>query len=743
MKVYTVFFRWLHLDATRFGGLQLWLLFRALPAVVTAGMTLLLLWTSSVRAEDSVAQNEMDLNSVSAGQLLFQIKGSDQYSPALLHGSKVKIDISGMIATVAVEQTFRNDSEQVLEGVYAFPLPETAAVRYMEMHVGERRIVGKIRERAEARRQYEAAKTAGRKASLVEQQRPNLFTTSLANIAAGEVITVRLKYVQQVEYRGGEFALRLPTTITPRYISGTPLVATEESDVLQGPTLNAALGWAQATDQVPDATAITPWQLPQPGDDADPLNPLEISVRLDMGMPLANVEAPYHDIALSRRAGVYDISLAAGVAEMDRDFVLNWQPVRNALPTAALFTERVADEHYGLLMVMPPAIERTQVDIARDIIFVIDTSGSMGGVAIAQARASLLHALDKLHPQDRFNIIEFNSYHRALYTEPMFATRSHLRQARRFVRQLHANAGTEMLPALRAALDQPRAPDRAPPEDHARLRQVIFITDGAIGNELALFEEIHSLIGETRLFTVGIGSAPNSWFMREASRFGRGSHTHIASLDEVEKKMNRLFAQLSQPVALDVVVEWPMPVETWPQRLPDLYHAQPLMVAVKYGKHMPQGIVTIGASLDGKPWRQSIVLTSSADPEHGEGHKGVATLWARQKITGLMDMKVRGASESEVRAQVLPVALSHQLLSAYTSFVAIEERVTVPPGGPDATLPVANTRPAGQSPQTYAYPQTATTGPAKLWLGLLLLFAATLVRTLRQPEIDHKPRAQD
>ncbi|MEM8564687.1 MAG: VIT domain-containing protein, partial [Pseudomonadota bacterium] len=393
MKAHNLFFRWIHSDSNRFGGIQLWLTFRALPAAVTVVLMVLVFWISPSRAERDIAQSPVNLNSLAAGRLLFLTQGGDQYSPALTQATKAQIDISGMIAAVTIEQSFRNDGEKVLEGVYAFPLPETAAVRYLQMRIGERRIAGKIREKAEARRQFKAAKIAGRKASLVEQQRPNLFTTRVANIAAGEVVTVRLEYVQQVEYTSGEFALRLPTTITPRYIPGSPTVGSEAVGMSRELKINPALGWAQATDQVPDAPAITPWQLPQPGDDAKALNPLELSVRLDMGMPLANVESPYHEIALSRRAGVYDISLAAGVAEMDRDFVLKWRPVREALPTAALFTERVAGEHYGLLMVLPPAAAVTQPPAARDIVFVIDTSGSMGGVAIAQARASLLHAL--------------------------------------------------------------------------------------------------------------------------------------------------------------------------------------------------------------------------------------------------------------------------------------------------------------------------------------------------------------
>ena len=722
-------------DSSRLGGLSLWLAFRVLPSLVAVALALLLLWAAPVHAMTPDEEDGVDLNGLASGHMLLQGAVPGRYTPAILQASKAHIDISGMIATVLVEQTFRNDTGRALEGVYAFPLPDNAAVRYMEMVIGERRIVGKIREKSEAKKIYRAAKAAGKKASLVEQQRPNLFTNRVANIGAGESITVRLEYVQQVAFTHGEFSLRFPTTLTPRYMPGRATDPTPVHNEAEALAVNPYLGWAVATDQVPDAASISPQQWPQEGDDITPLNPLEISVRLDMGMPLARVEAPYHDIALARRAGVYDIKLANGVTEMDRDFVLNWQPVSGSAPTAALFTEEVAGEYFGLLMVLPPAAQRAQAPPAREIIFVVDTSGSMGGVAIAQARDSVARALQELRPEDRFNIIEFNSNYRALYRKPMLASQHHVQQAQEFVRSLQANGGTEMLAALRAALDPPSAIDAL--QEQLPLRQVIFITDGAVGNELALFEEISARLGRSRLFTVGIGSAPNSWFMREAARFGRGSHTHIGALEEVGSKMAALFTQLSQPAAVDLHTTWPTAVEAWPNRLPDLYLGEPLLVAVSFGAEAPQGEVTITGEIGGQSWHQSLQLSAGADPQSASRHKGVATLWAQQKITGLLDQKVRGKSEDAVRAEVLPIALRHQLLSPYTSFVAVEEVVSLPAGERADAVAVPNTRPSGQTSQAFAYPRTATTGPAKLWFGMLLLFAATLLRLLRQPELDH------
>jgi Ca-activated chloride channel homolog len=607
-------------------------------------------------------------------------------------------------------------------------------VRRLEMQVGERRVVGRIREQQQARAEYREARAAGRKAALVEQQRPNLFSNRIANIGPGETVTVRLEYVQQAEYRDGEFALRIPTTLTPRYIPGIspPRTVDESLPALSpGAPLDDDLGFATATDQVPDAGAITPWQYPQPGADARPLNPLTVQVELDAGMPLAEVQALYHRMQLSRDGERYRLSLAGGVSEMDRDFELRWRPVTGAAPRAALFTEQVAGEFYGLLMVLPPARAPDEVILPRELVFVIDTSGSMAGVSIRQARDALAAALDRLRAGDTFNIIAFDSTTRALFATAMPADRHHLAQAREFVRHLDASGGTEVLPALTRALYV--SAETSAGDDGGLLRQVIFITDGAVGNEAALFAAIERQLGDSRLFTVGIGPAPNRWFMQRAAALGRGFSVQVSRLEEVSDAVAGLMSRIDAPLSTDLSLSWPQPVEAWPQQLADLYRGEPLVQAVKFGDSLPAGEVWVAGRLGGEDWSRRVPIPAQPG---GVEHPGVASLWARRKIDGLLALGSAGLPEAELQPAVLSVALTHQLLSPYTSFVAIEERVSRDPAAPLRTGPVPNTRPRGQGPQPYAYPATATTGPAKAFFGCLSLFIALLVVVMRRPEED-------
>jgi Ca-activated chloride channel family protein len=724
-------------QAARHGNLSLWLLFRCLPAVVMAGLVFLVLSASPARARLPDWLETVAPATPEAGHMVLRDEHTGRSFQAVLLSSKVHFDISGLVATAVLEQRFHNATDRWLEGVYAFPLPENAAVRYLEMAVGERRIIGKVRERGQASAIYKEAKREGRKASLVEQQRPNLFTNRVVNIGPGEEISVQLHYVQPVDYRAGGFSLRFPMTITARYMPGPPLAHAGDSEGRETLAPDAYLGWAVPTDQVADADAISPYQHARPGSDRTPINPVEISASLDPGLPLASVESPYHQITLRRRAGVYQIELANRLSEMDRDFVLNWRPVTGARPAAAVFTERVGEDYFGLLMLLPPAVERLPEPAPRELVFVMDTSGSMAGVSIEQARASLSQALLQLRPEDRFNVIAFDNHPYALYRQPMPATRHHVARAREFVRQLSASGGTEMLPALRVALAPETDSDLY--REQPAIRQVIFITDGAVGNEVALFEEISARLGDSRLFTVGIGSAPNSRFMRKAAEFGRGSHTHIGRLEEVGEKMDTLFDHISSPVALNLGVRWPVAAEVWPQRLPDLYAGQPLVLAANFGSQPPVGEVEISADIDGRPWHQTLALFDGEDPRTASSHPGVGNFWARSKITGLLDQKLAGRDEASVRADVLTVALQHQLLSPYTSFIAIEERVSRPTDQGLDRSSVPNTRPRGQAAQTYAYPATATTAPAKAWLAALALFLALMICVLRRPELDHVP----
>lgn len=653
---------------------------------------------------------------VGAGQLMLKT-GGREFNPAVILESGVHFHISGMIATVDVNQSFRNDSGNWAEAVYVFPLPEQAAVRAMRIRIGERVIEGEIHERAEAKKIYQKAKKQGRKTGLVEQERPNMFTTSVANIAPDETIVVEIQYVQTVHYDAGEFRLRFPMTITPRYIPGDPLgeETTERSHAISGD------GWAYATDQVPDAERITPFQHSVPAAENNPVNPITITAALDAGLPLANLDSPWHPIEVDKtKADVRHIRLADGRVPMNRDFELLWRPETGREPQAALFTETVDDQHYALMMLVPPAAQTEREILPRDMTFIIDTSGSMGGVSIRQARQGLLLALDRLRPGDRFNVIEFNSVPNAVFNSSRPVTSHTLQAAEKFVTGLRAGGGTEMHSALELALrDEGEA---------GFLRQIVFMTDGAVGNEAALFKLVHERLGNTRLFTVGIGSAPNSHFMRKAAQFGRGTFTYIGAVTEVREKMNALFRKLESPVAGDLKVDWPAKsyVEAYPSRLPDLYHGEPLLLSAQLNDL--NGEVRVSGTTATQNWQRNLKLNSR------KLNPGVAGVWARSKIADLLDEKTTGRDADAVREEVLSVALRHRLVSPYTSFVAVEKTPSRPDAGPLKKANVPNARPEGQSDQPYAWPRTATDSRRQMFIGSLLLLLALLLH-YRYPAI--------
>jgi Ca-activated chloride channel family protein len=624
---------------------------------------------------------------VGAGQL--RLAGPFGFVPAIQLSAKAHFRITGLVARVTLEQTFHNDTGEWVEGEYLFPLPDEAAVNRLRLIVGERVILGEIKEREEARRSYEQAAASGRKASLVEQRRPNLFSNRVANIAPGEVVTVELSYIQRVNYRDGQFSLRFPMTVTPRY---SPAGHTGAAGVWQ-------------------------FQHPTPATTADPIHPIALTAEINLGLPLADVVAPYHRLAMTREREVYQLALADGATPMDRDFLLTWRPRAGAEPQAALFHERVGAEEFALLMVLPPEPGTAPQALPRELVFVIDTSGSMGGTPIQQARASLAFGLRQLRPGDRFNIIEFNSRARRLFPQAVVASSHNLARAAEFVRHLDAGGGTEMRGALELALPLPA------PDSEGFLRQVVFITDGAVGNEVDLFREIQHRLGDSRLYTVGIGSAPNGWFMRKAAQAGRGEFVFIGDILEVQQGMQTLFERLGQALIADIRVDWPVSVETFPQAVPDLYPGEPLVIAARSVESFQGNAVTVSGLGAGEGWQKTLPFTA-APAGMEDAYTGIGTVWARAAIEHWLDEKVLGRDEASVRAQVLPIALAHQLVSPYTSFVAVEQQPSRPPETALASKPVPNLRPRGQSPQPFAWPRTATSSRLQIYLGLLALMVA-------------------
>ncbi|WP_428611873.1 VIT domain-containing protein, partial [Shewanella sp.] len=435
-------------------------------------------------------------------------------STALAVDTQVKMNISGWINRVSVKQIFVNDSDHWLNGRYQFPLPHDAAVDSLTLQIGQRVIVGEIQPKAVARQTFEQAKASGKKASLVSQQRPNIFSSEVANLGPGEALVVEIAYQQQVRYQDGEFSLRFPTAITPRYDPNA------EANLRDG---QSAFG-----NRAPEASGE---------------QKLYLDVVLDAGMAISRLETPYHKMRQTQLGGTkIGLSLTNNLRP-DRDFMLKWRPQLAEQPSAVMFSQlgkthgepsaQVKEQDsYALVMLMPPQ-DKARVRLPRELTLVIDTSGSMSGDSIMQAKSAILNALAGLGSQDTFNVIAFDSSVRSLSPMALPVTAANLGKANLFVQSLEADGGTEMAPALLRALSQPEPATSM----SQRLKQVVFITDGAIGNEASLFALIAANIGRQRLFTVGIGAAPNGYFMERAARAGRGTYTYVGKISEVDAKI--------------------------------------------------------------------------------------------------------------------------------------------------------------------------------------------------------------
>jgi Ca-activated chloride channel family protein len=613
----------------------------------------------------------------------------------------VDIRVTGVAVRTIVRQEFANPAQDWAEGVYVFPLPEQAAVDHMRMRVGDRSIEGVVQERGEAKRVYEQAKARGRRASLVEQERPNIFTTSVANIPPGAAVSVEIEYQHVLAFDHGQLRLRFPMVVGPRYIPGGPRPV--------GGTGEGGLGWADDTDQVPDASRITP---PVRHPARGSLNPVTLRVELAPGFPLTRLEAPYHRIrTVPLDSHAYRITLDPGTVPADRDFELVWQPVPTTIPMASAFTTVRGDDVFALLMVLPPSGAAARARPAREAIFVIDTSGSMHGASIEQARAALKLALGRLQPGDTFNVIQFNSRTDSLFAIAQPASAPSLRLAEHYVDALRAEGGTEMLPALSRALDGREHPDR--------LRQVVFLTDGAVGNEAALFATMESRLGDSRLFTVGIGSAPNSHFMREAARLGRGTFTYIGSTTEVQEKMDALFRKLESPALTDVRLDLPGGVraEIYPARIPDVYRGEPVVVTLRADTRPSRAVVR--GRLGPADWEQEVWLHDAVEAS------GLPTHWARAKIAALLDQRRAGGAGDDVRRAVIDVALRHHLVSPYTSLVAVDVTPARPADAALQTNALPSNLPLGWDyTAVFGLGQGATSGTVHVVLGLVALSVA-------------------
>src|SRR5215468_4691090 len=590
-----------------------------------------------------------------------------------LKHTDVKAEVSGQLARVTVTQEFRNPFRDKVEAVYVFPLPQSAAVDDMTMIVGDRTVKGKIKRREEAQAIYEAAREAGQTAGLLDQERPNILTQSVANIAPGAEVKITISYVEFLKYEDGTYEFVFPMVVGPRYIPGRPIGK-------QGG------GGAPDTSQVPDASRVTPRVAPQ---DACAGHDISIAVKLDTGVPIDELKSTLHEVDITRpdnHRAVVRLKDRATIP--NKDFVLKFDVAGKKISDAVL-THRGAHGGFFTLMLQPP--ERvTAADVTpKELVFVLDTSGSMEGFPIEKAKETMKLALDNLYPDDTFNLITFSGDTHILFPQPVPATQENLHRAQVFLASRQGSGGTEMMKAIRAALNPSDA------QDHVRI--VCFMTDGYVGNDMEIISEVQKH-PNARVFSFGIGSSVNRFLLDKMAEQGRGEVEYVSLHDDGSAAARRFHERVRNPLLTDIEVDWAgLPVaDVYPTRIPDLFSVKPLILTGRY-TGAARGVIRLRGKLAGQNFVREIPVEL---PESQPEHDVLATLWARTRIDDLMSQDYAGiqnrSAKPEVQEAITQLGLEYRLMTQFTSFVAVEE-MTVTEGGQPRRIDVPVEMPEGVS----------------------------------------------
>jgi len=574
-----------------------------------------------------------------------------QYQASQLVSTQADIKVTGPIARTRLTQVFKNPSAITLSGIYVFPLPQDAAVDHLVMTIGNRKIEGVIKAKSIAKKMYVEAKLSGKKASLVSQIRPNMFTNHIANIPPHSSITVTIEYQQFIQQEQDNYSLRLPLSITPRYSANTEESVTQTNNI-------------------------------------EVLGETKINVLLNAGLPLSSITSEHHPIKTSNPYSTeYQIALNTNTPA-NKDFVLNWQMKPSQQIQASHFTYDNNNYQYGLISLMPPEIQKVQVK--RNVVFILDVSGSMVGEAIMQAKQALALGIQDLKDSDYFNVITFSSSASSLWHKSERASQAYKDEALQHLFEIDANGGTEINKALKLAFAQ----DIIQSTEDKVLNQIVFITDGSVNNENELMQTIYHGLGEYRLFTVGIGSAPNAYFMNEAATAGKGTYTFIGDIAHVKTKMDALLNKLKRPSLTNIHLNIKdaneaFGFEIYPSILPDLYADTPLIITYRRKLANSKGAIdtTIPFTLEGKYLAETAngqvqerKWTSQLPSVNAKQEHGIHKYWARMKIRSLnqqlnmKDVYSEGYDtlKSNIELGITELALAHNLVSQFTSLIAID-----------------------------------------------------------------------
>ena len=572
-------------------------------------------------------------------------------------------------ATVEVTQQFLNPYSSKIEAVYVFPLPHNAAVNEFIMTIGERRIRGIIRERQEAEQIYQEAKRQGYVASLLTEERPNIFTQSVANIEPGKEIDVNIKYFHTLDYVDGWYEFVFPMVVGPRF---------------NPPGLTNGVG-AVARGQTGVSGQSTEVHYLRPGERTG--HDIALKVEVDAGVPIEQFECKTHQVT-SETVSPERLTVSLNPADSlpNKDFVLRYRVAGQRIKSS-LLTHRDERGGFFTLMLYPPeelaALKRQPLEL----VFVLDCSGSMSGRPIQEAKAAVQRGLDLLQPGDSFQLISFSISASRLGDAPLEATPENVQRGLQYLRSLDGEGGTMMIEGIKAALDFPHDPER--------LRFVCFLTDGYIGNEVEILGEIHRRLGASRIFSFGIGSSVNRYLIDHMAKAGRGAVAYLGPRDSAAQIMDDFFSRISHPALTDLQVDWGglNVTEVFPDTLPDLFVGRPVILT---GRFTGNQDTTIRVS--GRVANEPMQVAVPASLAEAATHKGLPSVWARMKIAALADQSTY-KPDPDLPGQIKQVALDYGLMSAYTAFVAVDSSRRTE-GSEGTTVPVAVPVPDGVKYET-------------------------------------------
>mgnify|MGYP003617378208 FL=1 len=606
----------------------------------------------------------------------FFVQGAQPGVEALpLKSTDVRVDISGVIADVVVTQRYKNEGTVPIEAKYLFPGSTRAAVNGLQVRIADRLITAQIREKQQARIEYDQARKEGKTAALLEQHRPNVFQMNVANILPGDDVLVELRYNELLVPTDGRYQFVYPTVVGPRY-AGTASNAPSET------TSGSTPAHAQAFPAQP---------VLREGE----VSPSAFNLKVNLASPIGiqDIRSPSHAIdtamdagSAAKRASV-QLAAAASRVSNNRDFILDYRLAGNAIQSGVLL-HRGEKENFFLAMVQPPQAVPQAAITPRDYVFVVDISGSMHGFPLDTAKALMRQLLGNLRASDTFNVLLFSGSNRMLAPHSVPATPANVNAAIRTIEQMGGGGSTELLPALRRVYAEPKAPELA--------RTVVVVTDGYVTVESEAFALVRQHLGQANVFAFGIGSSVNRHLMEGLARAGMGEPFIVTRPDEAKAQAERFRKLIESPVLTSVKARFEGidVYDVEPQQLPDVLAERPVIVFGKWREHAgttPPNLIVEGRAAHG-PYTQTLPIDVAAD---GPGTGALRLLWARHRIAALSDEEALTGGEAQ-KAAITKLGLDYSLLTQYTSFIAVD-KVVRNPGGRGATANQPSPLPEGVS----------------------------------------------